>query len=164
MSFLSAFVLIAILVFIHEFGHFIVAKACGVHCKVLSIGYGKRLIGFEWGGTDYRLSMLPFGGYVLMAGADPFGTADVEEDKTPDEKSFMKKPVWKRLLIAAAGPAFNLILPIVCFTALLMAGEKQAAPSIGEVEWGTPAHNAGLLADDTILQINGVETPSWAIV
>lgn len=163
MSFLSAFALIAILVFIHEFGHFIVAKACGVHCKVLSIGYGKRLIGFEWGGTDYRLSMLPFGGYVLMAGADPFGTSEIEDD-TPDEDSFMKKPVWKRLLIVGAGPAFNLILPIICFTALLMAGEKQAAPSIGEVEWGTPAHNAGLVADDTILQINGVETPSWTIV
>ena len=163
MSFLSAFVLIAILVFIHEFGHFIVAKACGVHCKVLSIGYGKRLIGFEWGGTDYRLSMLPFGGYVLMAGADPFGTAEADDD-IPDELSFMKKPVWKRLLIVAAGPAFNLILPIVCFTALLMGGEKQPGPSIGEVEWGTPAHNAGLIAGDNILQINGVETPSWSIV
>lgn len=163
MNFLSAFALIAILVFIHEFGHFIVAKACGVHCKVLSIGYGKRLVGFEWGGTDYRLSMLPFGGYVLMGGADPFGVSEFEDD-TPEDKSFMRKPVWKRLLIVAAGPAFNLILPIICFTALLMTGEKQAAPSVGEVKWGTSAHNAGLVAGDDIMQINGVETPSWLIV
>ena len=69
MSILPAIALVAILVFIHEFGHFIVAKLCGVHCTVLSIGYGKRLFGFEWRGTDYRISMLPFGGYVLMISA-----------------------------------------------------------------------------------------------
>lgn len=177
MSIFSALALIAILVFIHEFGHFIMAKACGVHCKVLSIGYGKRLIGFEWRGTDYRISMLPFGGYVLMAGADPFGTAE-EDDGFDDKDSFMKKSVWRRLLIVAAGPLFNFILPIVCFTALYVSGERQAGPVVGEVEWGSAAHFAvdwtggspagkkksGLKAGDKILNINGVETPSWNIV
>ena len=164
MSILPAIALVAILVFIHEFGHFIVAKICGVHCTVLSIGYGKRLIGFEWRGTDYRISMLPFGGYVLMSGADPFGTQEIVDEEIDPQTAFLNKPVWKRILIVLAGPAFNLMLPIVTFTMLLMSGEVQPAPVIGMVEWGTPAHNAGLLADDEILQINGVETPTWEIV
>ena len=71
MNILPAIVMIALLVFIHEFGDFIVAKACGVAVPVLSIGFGRRLFGVEIGGTDYRVSMLPFGGYVMMAGADP---------------------------------------------------------------------------------------------
>ena len=164
MSLLPAIALVAILVFVHEFGHFIVAKWCGVHCTVLSIGYGKRLFGFEWRGTDYRISMLPFGGYVLMSGADPFGTHEVLDEDIDPETAFLQKPVWKRILIVLAGPAFNLILPICTFTALLMSGELQPAPVIGEVEWGTPAHNAGLVAGDEIQQINGVQTPSWEIV
>ncbi len=164
MSILPAIALVAILVFVHEFGHFIVAKMCGVHCTVLSIGYGKRLVGFEWKGTDYRLSMLPFGGYVLMSGADPFGTQEVLDEDVDPTTAFMQKPVWKRILIVLAGPAFNLILPICTFTMLLMSGEMQPAAVIGEVEWGTPAHNAGLVAGDEIEQINGVHTPSWEIV
>ena len=164
MSLLPAIVLVAILVFVHEFGHFIVAKMCGVHCTVLSIGYGKRLVGFEWRGTDYRLSMLPFGGYVLMSGADPFGTQEELDEDVDPTTAFMQKPVWKRILIVLAGPAFNLILPICLFTMLLMNGEMQPAPVVGEVKWGTPAHNAGLVAGDEIEQINGVHTPSWDII
>ncbi len=164
MSILPAIALIAILVFVHEFGHFIVAKMCGVHCTVLSIGYGKRLFGFEWRGTDYRISLLPFGGYVLMSGSDPFGTMEVLDEDVDPNTAFLQKSVWKRILIVLAGPAFNLILPICLFTMLLMSGERQPAPVIGEVEWGTPAHNAGLIAGDEIEQINGVHTPSWEIV
>ena len=115
MNILPALALIAILVFIHEFGHFIVAKFCGVHCTVLSIGYGKRLIGFEWRGTDYRISMLPFGGYVLMSGADPFGTQESLDEDIEPHTAFLNKPVWKRILIVIAGPAFNLILGNLSF-------------------------------------------------
>ena len=115
----AALILIGVLVFIHEFGHFIVAKMLGVHCTIFSIGYGKRLIGIEFGGTDYRISMLPFGGYVRMAGADPFGHGDEDDHLLENpEDAFMRKAVWKRLLIVAAGPIFNLVLPIVAFTAL----------------------------------------------
>jgi regulator of sigma E protease len=108
--------------------------------------------------------MLPFGGYVLMSGADPFGTGESLDEDVDPTTAFMQKPVWKRILIVLAGPAFNLILPICTFTLLLMSGEQQPAPVIGEVEWGTPAHNAGLVAGDEIQQINGVQTPSWEIV
>ena len=162
MYFLSALLLIAILVFIHEFGHFIVAKMCGVHCSVLSIGYGKRIWGFQYGGTDYRISAIPFGGYVRMSGADPFGDGDEDDHWLEDQNAaFMRKPVWKRLLIVAAGPAFNLILPIVTITALLMAGEPQPASVIGLVDWDSPASQAGLEPQDKIRAINDQETNSW---
>ena len=161
MSFLSAFLLIGILVAIHEFGHFIIAKLCGVHCTVFSIGYGKRLVGFEWKGTDYRLSALPFGGYVQMAGTDIFGVNEDEEEPEDNENGFMKKPVWARIAIVAAGPIFNLILPIVVFTGLYMAGEPQPAPVVGMVDWDSAAQDAGLLPNDEIQSLNGVDTQSW---
>ena len=161
-SILAAVVLIGFLVFIHEFGHFIVAKFCGVHCTVFSIGYGKRLFGFVYRGTDYRISMLPFGGYVRMAGADPFGYGDEDDEmlQNPND-AFMRKPVWKRLLIVAAGPVFNLVLPIVAFTILLMAGKPQPGPTVGDVVWDSPAAQAGLLPGDEIVEVDGAPTPTW---
>ncbi|MBM76329.1 MAG: hypothetical protein CMK59_13070 [Proteobacteria bacterium] len=162
MNFLSAIVLIALLVFIHEFGHFIVAKMCGVRCSVLSIGYGNRVVGFVWRGTDYRISALPFGGYVRMAGADPFGDGHEDDGWLEDQnEAFMRKPVWKRLLIVAAGPAFNLMLPIVTITALLMAGEPQPDSVVGSVEWNSPAQEAGLKPGDRIVSIDDQSIGSW---
>lgn len=158
----SAVLLIAILVFIHEFGHFIVAKMCGVHCSILSVGFGKRVWGFQYGGTDYRISSVPFGGYVRMSGADPFGDGDEDDHWLEDQNAaFMRKPVWKRLLITAAGPAFNLLLPIVTITALLMAGEPQPAPVIGLVDWNSPASQAGFEPQDKVQRINDTEINSW---
>ena len=162
MYILSAVLLIAILVFIHEFGHFIVAKMCGVHCSILSVGFGKRVWGFQHGGTDYRISSIPFGGYVRMSGADPFGDGDEDDHWLEDQNaSFMRKPVWKRLLIVAAGPVFNLLLPIVTITALLMAGEPQPAAVVGSVEWGSAAQEAGVLPGDRILSVDDTKVESW---
>jgi len=118
----------------HELGHFVAAKSVGIHVNVFSIGFGRRVLGFKWRGTDYRLSLLPFGGYVQMAGADPFGYADAEEEPDDPATSFQNQAVWRRLTALAAGPAFNLLLPIGVFTALLMAGEPQA-----QAEKPTPA-------------------------
>ncbi|MDG1481595.1 MAG: RIP metalloprotease RseP [Myxococcota bacterium] len=162
MNIFAAVALVAILVFIHESGHFIVAKLCGVHVQVFSIGFGRRLIGFEYGGTDYRLSLLPFGGYVMMAGADPFGYGDEDDDLLDDpESSFMRRPVWQRLLVMIAGPGFNLILPIVVFTALFMAGEPQPAPIIGDITSEAPAAEAGMLPGDRIVRVGGQEIATW---
>jgi len=154
--------MIAILVFIHEFGHFIVAKFCGVHVKVFSIGFGRRLVGFDFKGTEYRLSVLPFGGYVQMAGADPFGTGEEDDDWLEDpESAFLRRPVWQRLLVVSAGPAFNLALPLVLFTALLMAGEPQPANGVGTIVRDGLAAEAGMLPGDVISEIDGVSTGSW---
>jgi regulator of sigma E protease len=158
----AAVAMIAILVFIHEFGHFIVAKACGVHVKVFSIGFGRRVVGFDYGGTEYRLSLLPFGGYVQMAGADPFGTGEEDDDLLEDpDSAFLRRPVWQRLLVVSAGPAFNLALPLVLFTVLLMAGEPQPANQLGTVDRDGLAAAAGIEAGDKVVALNGEAVTSW---
>lgn len=151
---LAGLFMLCILVVVHETGHFLVAKLFRVGVPVYSIGMGPRLFGFRWRGTDYRVSALPIGGYVRMAGADPFGEEDPDAVVDPDQ-DFMKKPVWQRLLIMVAGPAFNLMLPFVLFTAVMMAGEPQADPSIGTVLPGTPAEQAGLRPGDVVKAVNG---------
>ena len=149
--------LVGILVFIHESGHFIFAKIFGVGVKVFSLGFGRRLFGVEWGGTDYRVSLIPAGGYVMMEGADPFQDGG-DGDSDPDSPtSFMNKPVWQRLIIVAAGPAFNLLLPVVVFTALFMVGEPGAAPVLGQVDLYSSAQEAGLQVGDRVTHINGEE-------
>ena len=153
--------LVGILVFIHESGHFIFAKIFGVGVKVFSLGFGRRLFGVEWGGTDYRVSLIPAGGYVMMEGADPFQDGG-DGDGDPDSPtSFMNKPVWQRLIIVAAGPAFNLLLPVVVFTALFMVGEPGAAPVLGQVDLYSPAQDAGLQVGDRVTHINGEEIATW---
>lgn len=157
-SAVAAIALLAILVFIHELGHFVAAKATGVSVRVFSIGFGARLFGFRIGETDYRVSALPFGGYVLMAGADPFGYADDDDPLADTRTSFLSRPVWQRLVVLAAGPVFNLLLPVVVFTALLMAGEPQRAPVVGTVSRDGQAAAAGLLPGDEILRVAGQHT------
>jgi regulator of sigma E protease len=160
---IAAILLIAILVFIHEFGHFIVAKACGVSVPVLSIGFGRRLVGVEIGGTDYRISALPFGGYVRMAGADPFGTGEEDDDFLEDPSTaFLRRPIWQRLLVVLAGPAFNLVLPLVVFSGLYMAGDPQLVAEIGSVTEDSIADEAGLVVGDKIISIDGETVPGWA--
>src|SRR4051794_23720089 len=104
---IAALLLIAALITFHEFGHFLVAKACGVDVRVFSIGFGGRMFGFKWRGTDYRISWFPFGGYVRMAGADPFMEGGADEEEHVGAGSFMAKPPWQRLLVMFAGPAMN---------------------------------------------------------
>src|SRR5215470_8148212 len=109
-SILSTLIVLGIMVLVHEFGHFAMAKLFRVKVEVFSIGFGKRLFGFRRGDTDYRLSLLPLGGYVKMAGENPL------EARTGDPGEFMSHPRWQRFLIAIAGPAMNVILAILVFT------------------------------------------------
>lgn len=150
---LAGLVMIGVLVVIHELGHFLFAKLFRIDVPVFSVGMGPRLFGFRWRETDYRVSALPIGGYVQMAGADPFGEEDAASGVDPDH-DFMKKPVWQRLVVMFAGPAFNLVLPFIVFTIVLMAGEPQSAPVVGLVIEGSPAERIGIVEGDRIVAVD----------
>src|SRR5690349_4383539 len=134
---------LGVLVFVHEFGHYAVAKLFNVRVEVFSLGFGKRIWGFRRGDTDYRISVLPLGGYVKMAGENPM------EQRTGDPGEFMSHPRWQRFLIAAAGPAMNIMLAIVLLTtAFLIHYERPVyldKPAvIGWVLERSPAEQLGI--------------------
>ena len=149
-------VAIIVLVTIHEFGHFYVARRCGVKVLRFSIGFGKVLL--RWSdrqGTEYAISAIPLGGYVKMLD-------EREGDVPPEElhRSFNRKNVWQRMAIVAAGPIANFILAVLLFWALVIPGVRDFTPVIGSVEPGSLAAHAGLEAGQEILSIDGVPTPT----
>jgi regulator of sigma E protease len=156
----SVSIVLGIMVLVHEWGHFIVAKSFGVRVEVFSIGFGTRLWGYKRGDTDYRLSALPLGGYVKMAGDNPL------EERKGDPDEFLSKPRWQRVLIALAGPAMNIVLSVILIAGIYMRGSKQPAfldrpmDLVGVLQ-DSPAQKAGLMPGDHIASVNGVSNPSW---
>jgi regulator of sigma E protease len=156
----SVSIVLGVMVLVHEWGHFIVAKAFGVRVEVFSIGFGPRLWGRKRGDTDYRISALPLGGYVKMAGDNPL------EERKGDPDEFLSKPRWQRVLIALAGPAMNIILSVALVAGIYMAGGKQPAfldrpVVLAGVLPDSGAQKAGLMAGDHIVQINNKKNPTW---
>ncbi len=156
----SVSVVLGIMVLVHEWGHFIVAKAFGVRVQIFSIGFGTRLWGYKRGDTDYRISALPLGGYVKMAGDNPL------EDRKGDPDEFLSKPRWQRVLIALAGPAMNIVLSVLLVAGIYMRGSQQPAyldkPMVlAGVLPDSPAQKAGLEAGDKVIKINSKNNPTW---
>ena len=112
---LAGAVVLGILVLVHEWGHFVAAKLCGVRVDVFSIGFGPRLWGWKRGDTDYRVSALPLGGYVRMAGDNPV------EERTGADYEFLSRPRWQRFLIAIAGPSMNILIKLMSIVSLVIA-------------------------------------------
>ncbi|MBM3311635.1 MAG: RIP metalloprotease RseP [Candidatus Aminicenantes bacterium] len=161
---LAFLIVFGILVFIHEFGHFLMAKLAGVRVEVFSFGYGKRLFGRKKGHTDYRVSILPMGGYVKFLGE---GMYEAGRPLEPDD--FMAKTRLERFLVIAMGPVMNIVLAIVLVAAVNMAGVTSPVyldqpPVIGWIDSGSPAEKSGLRSDDEILAVNGRKVPSWSEV
>jgi len=169
---LAFVVVLTVIVFIHELGHFQVARWCGVAVKTFSIGFGKELYGWnDRHGTHWRIAAIPLGGYVQFiddrnpasASAGPSG--DDNETLTDEQRkgSFHLKPLWIRAAVVAAGPIYNFILAIAIFSGLFMLqGRTIMEARIAEVQPGTPAAAAGFEADDVILNIDGTEIEGFS--
>ena len=155
---LSFIIVLGVLIFFHEFGHFLIARLFGVGVEKFSLGFGPRLIGKKIGRTDYRISAIPLGGYVKMVGEEP----DAEVSPQDLSVSFTHKHVLKRMCIVAAGPIFNILLAVIIFFVIFWAsGAMILKPSVGEVRDGSPALAAGLKAGDLITAIDGVAVANW---
>jgi regulator of sigma E protease len=153
-------VVLGFMILIHEFGHYAVAKLLGVRVEQFAIGFGKRLVGFRKGDTDYRINALPLGGYVKMSGENPM------DERTGDPAEFMSHPRWHRFLIAIAGPAMNILLAIFLLTAVYMVHYEYPVfldkPAVIEgVKHDSPAAQAGLQPGDRIVKVDNIENPTW---
>lgn len=164
---LGVVLVLGVMILVHEWGHFIVARLCGVRVDVFSIGFGPRLFGWKRGATDYRISALPFGGYVRMAGQDlsEVDSGNVAPTGAPDE--LMSKPRWQRALISVAGPTVNLIMPLLLLSGffwikgLPYPAYLDEAPVIAAMKANDPLSKGGATIGDRILSVNGKATPTW---
>ncbi len=189
LSTIVAFVLtLGIVIIIHELGHFSVCKWTGIYVKTFSIGFGPKLLRKRVGETEYALSVVPFGGYVKMAGEGvleeiqdtgtgaehlyPIGTAEgdraaaLRDDPIPPERHFRNRPAWQRLAVVTAGPLANLVLAFVIYTTLVWSSGLLVLPvtSVGDVHDGSPAAEAGLRVGDRIVSVDGAPVSIWSEV
>ena len=153
----AVIVLLGVLVLVHEAGHYLVGRLCGIAVETFSIGFGPRIFGWTSNGTDYRVSWIPLGGYVKFAGAHP------AEDVPPGlpGRAFREVSLGRRALTIIAGPGANFVLALVAYTTLGLAGIEHPPAIIGEVVPGSPADEAGLRYGDKVLQIGDEPTETW---
>jgi regulator of sigma E protease len=159
-SLVAVVAVLGFMILIHEFGHYAVAKWLGVRVEQFAIGFGKRLIGFRRGETDYRINAIPLGGYVKMSGENPM------DERTDDPREFLNHSRWHRFLIAIAGPTMNILLAIVLLTTVYMVHYEYPAvydePTvIGWVFHDSSAAKAGFQVGDRITRIEDVQNPTW---
>jgi len=157
LGFITFLIVLSILVFIHELGHFTVARLLGVKVYVFSIGFGKKLISKQWKGTEWSFSLIPLGGYVKMKG---------QEDLNPilannDNDSYNVKTPFEKILILLAGPLANFLLAFVLYIGIGLLGNNHLTATIGKVVENSPAQKAGLMVNDEIIKINEYVIKTW---
>ena len=156
-------IVLGIMVLVHEFGHFAMAKLCGVRVETFAIGFGKRLIGFRRGETDYQINLLPLGGYVKMSGDAP------GEAPSGDPGDFNAHPRWQRMLIAMAGPVANFILALFLMAVVSMfhheVDQYLSGPAVNDYTVrDTPAAKSGIQPGDRIVHFADTENPDWEAI
>jgi regulator of sigma E protease len=156
-SLVSVVILLGVLIFVHELGHFLAARISGVGVVKFSLGFGPKIIGKKIGETEYVLSWIPLGGFVKL-----LGESDDESLPPEDEKrSFLKQPIWKRMLIIFAGPVFNFLLAVLIFIIVFMYGIPNLTTDIGVVQKESAAYNSGIISGDKIIAIDGKTINHW---
>ena len=159
LSILAFIFVLGVMIFVHELGHFLTAKWIGVKVHVFSLGFPPKLIGKKWGDTEYRIGMVPLGGYVKMAGENP-------GEVTGNPEEFFSRSKLERIAILVMGPAMNIVLTLVLFTALFMAGVERPAgledPAfVRFVSEDSPASRSGILPGDLIVSVDGQPIENW---
>jgi len=157
MGTLIALLVLSVLIFLHELGHFLAAKFFGVQVEVFSIGFGKRLWTKKIGQTEWSLSAIPLGGYVRMKGQDDSDPTKISYD----EDSYTSKKPWQRIIILLAGPFANFLVAFILYLAISFIGVPKLLSFVGEVGTDTPALISGLKAEDKIVAINGKKILFW---
>ncbi|MDD5052900.1 MAG: RIP metalloprotease RseP [Sulfuricurvum sp.] len=157
MSWIVALLVLSVLIFFHELGHYSAARFFGVYVEVFSIGFGKKIASFRWLNTDWQISAIPLGGYVKMKGQDDLDPTAISSDSD----SYNSKKPWQRIIILMAGPLANFVLAWIFFYAIALGGPQALSPIIGNISKNSPAQNAGLQNGDTILAINGKSITTW---
>jgi regulator of sigma E protease len=150
-------VLLGLLIFVHELGHFLVAKYFKVRVEVFSLGFGPKLLKFKRGDTTYALSAIPLGGYVKMFGDDP--TATIESDQ--QKYSFTHKPVNQRIAVVLAGPIMNFLFAILIFSTIATLGEQALAPKTGDIDAKSAAYAQGFRSGDAVHSVGGESVTTW---
>ncbi len=157
-GFIYAVIALSVLIIVHEFGHFIVARLVNVKVITFSLGFGKKLLSWKRGETEYAISAMPLGGYVKLLGESP----DEEVPEEEKERSFTNKTPFQRFLIVFAGPFFNLVFALlIIYFSLIFNGYGTLPARIDKVMEGYPAQAAGVMAGDKIIEINGIKIRDW---
>src|SRR5215204_785886 len=163
LGFLAFIFILGSAVILHEFGHFIVAKMLGIRVETFSVGFGKLLWGRRWGTTDYRLSLIPLGGYVKLGGDD--SNSGLEEgggEEIPAKERFDLRPRWHKFLVGVAGPVMNVLTALaIPFVAAMTVGVPALTPVVSQVEQGGASEAAGLKPGDRIVSFDGEDEPTW---
>ncbi len=161
MGMLYFVLVLGLLIFFHEMGHFLVAKALGIGVRTFSLGFGTPLLRTKIGSTEYRLSLIPLGGYVKLVGEDEEEEKHLEGEFSKEEY-FSSRPPYQRMLVVVAGPLFNLLLAwIIYFFIFFCVGQQVLTPRVGQVIKGSPAYEAGLKRGDLIVAIDGKKVKYW---
>jgi regulator of sigma E protease len=157
MNVIYGFIALSLLILVHELGHYLVARIANVKVLAFSLGFGKKLINFKKGETEYAISAIPLGGYVKLLGESP----DDEIKEEEISRSYSNKPPFVRMLIAFAGPFFNIIFAFFLFYCVFISGYNVMSTKVGSVENGYPAYEAGIREGDTIVNIDGQNISEW---